>query len=351
MIATPTTAANPNAVKTATGTIAPSPRTVLGVCPVLETPFTADGAVDLAGFERLIDHQLAAGIRTVMFPGFASEFYKLSDAEREALTALLIERFHRVPETTVVISIPDHSTRIAVQNARRAVELGADMINLLPPHQFGPSGAAVHAHLTAVLDAIGSTPAVLQYAPAQTGTALDAPSIARMATASPNLVQVKVESTPPGQLISALAAQTPPLRSVVGYAGVQLIDALRRGADGVQPGSSFPEIYLEIWRLWSTGDQAAAIALHTRLLPYLSYWMQSVELIIQVEKRISSLRGIIDSDHCRAPARALDDEESAMIVRFLAEFADLLGRTDSAEIDTADIGTTATTTRTDGGIA
>jgi 4-hydroxy-tetrahydrodipicolinate synthase len=198
------------------------------------------------------------------------------------------------------------------------------MINLLPPHLLGPSDRDVQAHIAAVLDAVAPLPVIVQFAPAQTGTALNASTLSRIAEASPNLVQVKVESTPPGQLISALAAQDPPLRSVVGYAGVQMIDALRRGADGVQPGCSFSEIYLEIWRLWTSGNEADAVALHSRLLPYIAYWMQSVELIIQAEKRISMLRGLISTDVCRTPSRVLDDEESAMIDRFLAEFSDLL---------------------------
>jgi 4-hydroxy-tetrahydrodipicolinate synthase len=60
------------------------------------------------------------------------------------------------------------------------------------------------------------------------------------------------------------------------------------------------------------------------MLPYLSYWMQGVELIIAAEKLISQRRGIIASAHCRAPAHALDTEEVRMVERFLDEFADLL---------------------------
>lgn len=50
-----------------------------------------------------------------------------------------------------------------------------------------------------------------------------------------------------------------------------------------------------------------------------SYWIQSVELIIAAEERISRRRGLIDSDYCRAPMRRLDAEEDAMIERFLGE--------------------------------
>jgi 4-hydroxy-tetrahydrodipicolinate synthase len=299
------------------------PPAVVGVCPVIETPFTDDGAVDEAGFLAVIDHMLSCGVQSVMFPGFASEFHKLTDTERTRLIELLLRRTHG-HAISAVISVPDHATRLAVAHARQAVEAGADVINILPPYFLAPSRVAVREHVAAVLEAIAPTPAVLQYAPAQTGTALDAESIASLAHTHPNLRQVKVESTPPGALIAALGRQDPPLTSVVGYAGLQLPDALRRGAVGVQPGCSFVEIYLRMWSYWSAGDQDSAIAVHTRMLPYLSYWMQGVELIIAAEKLISQRRGIIASAHCRAPAHALDTEEVRMVERFLDEFADLL---------------------------
>lgn len=297
---------------------------ISGVCPVLETPFHEDGSVDEEGFVRVIDHMLAAGVRNVMFPGFASEFHKLSDAERSRLMTILLDQTAGVDGFVAVISIPDHATTLAVARAKEAVASGARAINILPPYFLGPSRQAVRDHVLAVLEAVAPVPAVLQYAPSQTGTALDADTIAEIARIAPNLVQVKVESTPPGALITALSATVPPLESLVGYAGVQLPDALRRGAVGVEPGCSFVELYLEVWRLWQDGQQEDAEHLHRRMLPYLSYWMQGSELIIAAEKEISKRRGIIDSSFCRAPAHRLDGQELAMIDRFLSEFADLL---------------------------
>jgi len=299
---------------------------VMGVCPVLETPFTDDGSVDEAGFLAVVDHLLACNVESVMFPGFASEYHKLTDSERSRLVDLLLERT-RGQRMSVIISIPDHATRIAAARARYAVRVGADAISILPPHFLGPAPAAVRAHVGAVLTAIAPTPAVLQYAPAQTGTAFDAGSISALAATYPNLRQVKVESSPPGALIAALRQQNPPLTSAVGYAGVQLPDALRRGAVGVQPGCSFVELYLKVWSDWMAGRHDDAVALHTDMLPYLSYWMQDVELIIAAEKLISQRRGIIASAHCRAPAHTLDAGEIAMIDRFLDQFAELLTAT------------------------
>lgn len=294
-----------------------------GICPVLETPFHPDESVDEVGFGRVVDAMATAGVEAVMFPGFASEFHTLTDAERRRLSEVLLQRSaHGGP--AAVISVPDHATVTAVANAKHAAEHGAAAINLLPPHFLGPSRDAVLAHVRAVLVAVAPLPVVLQYAPAQTGTALDARTIGQLAAEHPNLACVKVESQPPGRLIAALAEPPQPLPSLVGYAGLQLPDALRRGAAGVQPGCSFVEIYLEIWRRWTTRDERGAEALHQRLVPYLAYWMQHVSLIVAAEKTISVARGWFASDTCRQPGWRLDAEERAMIDRFLHDFADHL---------------------------
>ena len=298
---------------------------VEGVCPVLATPFEPTGEVDYSSFASLLDHVVAAGVRGVMYPGFASEYHKLSDLERQLAVSELLERVPKDSDFATVISVQDHATHLAVKRAAEAAESGASAINVLPPGFLSPSREAVHRHLVAVAKAVSPVPVIVQLAPALNGTGLDAPAISRLTDAAPNVVQVKVESTPPGRLISALSSQRPPVASVVGYAGVQLMDALRRRVHGVQPGSAFVEIYSTIWQAWMDGMPSEAFQRHQRLLPYISYWMQDVELLIAAEKRILHRRGIIRSEYCRGPRYEFDFEEEWAIDRFLDEFQAELG--------------------------
>lgn len=322
---------------------------VRGVCPVVEVPFRGDESVDEDSFARLADHVAGTGITSVMFPGFASEFHKLTEAERAALLAILIERTAgRTPDSgrpasgrtesgvgpadgqatggiAVVAGVADDATAVAVASAERAVACGAAAINLLPPFRVTPSPAELRRHIETVSAAIAPTPLILQHAPALTGVPIDAPAIAAIARRVPNLRMVKVEAVPPGAFISALRRTDPALPAMVGYGGVMLPDALRRGAVGVQPGCSFVEVYVRIWDLWHAGQQQRAEALHRRALPYLAYWMQSVDLIVAAEKAISARRGLIATEICRHPRRELDEQERHDIDRFMTEFADLLG--------------------------
>jgi len=96
-----------------------------GVSPVLEVPFTADGEIDVDSFAHLAHHVLGTGVGSVLFPAFASEFYKLTDDERETLSDELYRVATHHPGVTVIGSVPDHATRVAVARATRAVEAGA----------------------------------------------------------------------------------------------------------------------------------------------------------------------------------------------------------------------------------
>lgn len=297
---------------------------VSGVSPVLEVPFQPDGSVDYPGFRRVVRHVLSTGVTSVMFPGFASEFYKLTEPERTELTSLLLAQTRDRADVAAIIAVQDHASRLAAARAVAAVGMGADVINLLPPHFLTPPRRSLVHHIRAVLSAVDPVPVVLQYAPTETGTSLDADLIRSIALDCPNLRLVKVESSPPGPLIAELTTGTPPLRALEGYAGVQLPDAVRRGAVGTQPGCSATEVYVEIWRRLTGGEEESGFELHRRLLPYISYWMLDTERIIAAEKLISVRRGLFESAYCREPAHLLDAEEVRMVDRFLEEFADFL---------------------------
>lgn len=300
---------------------------ISGVCPVVETPFTADGTVDDGSFVELLDRLASTGVTAMMFPGFASEFHKLADAEVDALVDVFCARGD--DRIATIVSVPTHATTLAVRRAERAVAAGADAINVLPPSYLRPSDDDVVEHIEAIARAVDPVPVIVQYAPVETGTALDVSAIAAIASRRPNLLAVKVESSPPDQFIRDLAALDQPVPAFVGYAGLSLPGAVRAGVAGVQPGCSFTELYVAMWDAYRAGDLARGDAWHARLRPYLERWMSDVEHIVAVEKHISWRRGLIETDTVRRPGRTLDDQDRADVDRFLLEFAGEFGGGDA----------------------
>jgi 4-hydroxy-tetrahydrodipicolinate synthase len=224
------------------------------------------------------------------------------------------------PEVAGLVSITHHSWEVAVKQAIEAERLGADGLMVLPPFFLGPSAEAVIYHCQQIASAV-SIPLIVQYAPNQTGVKLMPDAFIRMHQQCPNVQYVKVETQPPGRYCDILHEQSGgQLATLVGYAGVQMPDVLARGAAGIQPGSAFTEIYVELYRQYERKQMDAFGELFTRLLPYISYWMQGVELSIKAQKVILKERGIIASDYCRHPGYKLDVKELRMIERFMSEF-------------------------------
>ena len=85
-----------------------------------------------------------------------------------------------------------------------------------------------------------------------------------------------------------------------------MIEGFARGAAGVMPGPSMPDVYRAVWDALLAGNDAEARRIHGVLNAMLNHIRQNVEMIIFFEKRILKRRGFIRSDFCRTPAFRTD---------------------------------------------
>ncbi len=293
-----------------------------GCYPILATPFLPDGEVDGESVASLVRHLHACGLPGFTMFGLASEFYKLSDWDREALIEAAFGA--KAPEQTVIVSVTAHSLEVARREAGRAEEAGAGALMLLPPFFLGPSEADLRRHVLGVASAT-ALPIVVQYAPAQTGVRMTADSFLRLNREAPNVRYVKVESSPPGPLISAITEGSDGVVGcLVGSGGLQLPDGLRRGAVGVQPASGVADYYPHVLEAFDKGDVEGAYALHADLLPLVNLLMQGIEPLNRLEKIVLKRRGIIAHDYCRATSYEPDGLMLAELERFVGRISSRL---------------------------
>ena len=103
-----------------------------------------------------------------------------------------------------------------------------------------------------------------------------------------------------------------------------MLDALSRGAVGVQPASGVADYYAHILRAFDEGDLDGAYELHADLLPLVNLLMQGIEPLNRLDKIILKERGLIASDYCRAASYEPDEHTLAELVRFVGRIADRL---------------------------
>lgn len=295
-----------------------------GIAPIVAVPFKADGEVDYEGFRRICKYLSGTSIEAAFLFGIASEFPKISDVEKFALAKIFINEIKSINNVQAFISVTDHSAEVAQVNSIKFEEMGADGLMIFPPHFLSPGPNSIIEHIDIICKSV-KLPIMVQYAPAQSGIRLEPIIFSKLQKDNPNFNYLKIETQPPGKYLTSVLEHNIDVDCFVGYAGIQMPDFLARGGKGIQPGCSFIEIYEELWDLWTKNEMSDFNEIFNRLAKYTSYWMQNVELIIQVEKYILMKRGIIDNDYCRRPNYQLDKREYQFVDEFLEEFKEILG--------------------------
>jgi 2-keto-3-deoxy-L-arabinonate dehydratase len=286
-----------------------------GCIPILVTPFADDGTLDLDSLEREIEWVLAEGASGVACVAIASEGYKLTEMERDAVIATTVRRVGgRAP---VVASADGPGEEPAIDRARRAAALGADALMVLPSYFVKPGPDALMTYYDSIAKA-SRLPIMVQDAPQLTGVSMSPALWARMADATPGVRYIKAEGTPQGPTISeTLRLCGDRVGVFCGWGGLSLLDALERGAAGNMPAPNFTRFFADVQRLWESGERERAEQLFDRGVPFVMWSMQSIDHSVTAAKVELYRRGVIASSRLRQPALAIDDIARGQLARFI----------------------------------
>ena len=286
-----------------------------GCIPILVTPFHEDGSLDLDSLAREIDWVIDEGAAGAACVAIASEGYKLTENERDAVVETTVRHVDgRVP---VVAAADGPGEAPALDRARRAAQLGADALMVLPPYFVKPDSEALLSYYGRIAD-LTRMPLMLQDAPQLTGVAMSPALWSRMATEIPGLRYVKAEGMPQGATISETRRLCGDrLGLFCGWGGLSLLDALERGAIGNMPAPNFTGFFADVQRSWEFGDREAAEQRFDTGVPFVLWTMQSVDHSVTAAKVELHLRGIITTACLRQPATILDDIALGQLDRFL----------------------------------
>ncbi len=275
-----------------------------GVIPIVQTPFFEDGALDLDSLKRQIHWLCELGVDGVAYPGFVSEWWKLSETEMlDAMRAIIEAAQGRVP---VIGNVTAQATYLAVEQAKAFQALGCTGLMCLPPFVVPRAPAALIAHQRAVLEAV-PLPHILQYSASLTGIRLEASQLKALRAEFPHFSCIKVDFIPPGPVVSDLIDSLGEgFTYLIGFAGLQLADCLKRGAHGLMGGAGHTREDIAVFRALKADPDGAGRVAFEKLLPLINLEMQTIDLSIATHKWLLKQLGIISSDHVRKPGPVLD---------------------------------------------
>jgi dihydrodipicolinate synthase/N-acetylneuraminate lyase len=275
-----------------------------GVFPVVPTTFTESGELDLASQKRCIDFMIDAGSDGLAILANFSEQFSLSDEERELLTRAMLEHVGgRVP---VIVTTTHYSTRVCAQRSRRAQDMGASMVMVMPPYHGATirvSEKGIHEFFAGISDAIG-IPIMVQDAPVA-GTPLPAAFLAQMARDIEHVAYFKIETAmAAGKLRELLRLGGTAIEGPWdGEEAITLLADLDAGATGSMTGGAYPDGIRRIVDAYMNGDRETAVVEYGRWLPLINFENRQCGLL--AAKALMKEGGVIACDAPRAPFAAL----------------------------------------------
>ena len=271
-----------------------------GIFPVVPTTFHEDGTLDLASQKRCLDFMIDSGVDGLCLLANYSEQFLIADEEREVLTRTCLE--HVAGRVPVIVTTTHTSTRVCAERSRRAQDMGAAMVMVMPPYHgatFRFSEAQVRAFFQGVSDAI-DIPIMIQDAPAA-GTPLSPAFLAGIAKEIEQVSYFKMET----------AGAATKLRELIALGGeaiegpwdgeeaITLLADLEAGATGAMTGGGFADGIRPIIEAHRAGDRDQAFAQYQRWLPLINHENRQAGFL--AAKALMKEGGVIACDAPRSP--------------------------------------------------
>ena len=158
-----------------------------GSMVALVTPMAADGAIDEAALEALVEFHIENGTDAIVAVGTTGESATLDEEEHCFVIRRTVQLVHgRVP---VIAGTGSNSTREAIALTRCAKEGGADACLLVTPYYNKPTQEGLFLHHKAVAEAV-AIPQILYNVPGRTAIDMKNETVQRLAKL-PNIIGIK----------------------------------------------------------------------------------------------------------------------------------------------------------------
>lgn len=284
-----------------------------GVYPAVTTKFTPQDELDLNMFGLNLDAQLVAGVNGFVLGGTLGEASTLTDSEKDQLLEYTLEKISgRVP---VILNIAEGATRDAIAAAKRAEQLGADGLMVLPPMRYKTDHRETVAWFRAIADAT-ALPIMIYNNPVDYKTEVTLPMFEELVQ-HPHIQAVK-ESTRDISNVTRLKNAFGDRLKILCGVDTLAMEELLMGADGWVAGlvCAFPAETVAIYNLVKADWVEEALPIYRWFLPLLE--LDIHPKLVQYIKLAEHMTGI-GTEHVRAPRLPLVGEERERVFKIIEE--------------------------------
>ena len=280
----------------------------------LITPFRANGAIDHAALEKVIEHQIGGGLDFLVVLGTTGESATLDLKEKKQLVAQVIEVVHnRVP---IMLGIGGNNTAEVVEQLQSFDLDGVDAILSVSPYYNKPTQEGIYQHYKALAQ-VSMRPIVLYNVPGRTMSNISAETTLRLARDFKNIIGIKEASGNLDQ-VGLILKHRPEGFLVLSGDDALTLPILALGGDGVVSvvGNGLPEEFATMVHAAMKGDFTSARAEHLKLIELIT--------LLFVEGNPGGIKEVLKSlglceNHLRLPLVPVSEGTAKKIYHALAQ--------------------------------
>lgn len=175
-----------------------------GCATALVTPFLKDGSIDDERFKKLVERQIKGGVKILVPCGTTGESATMSNEEDHHVIKMTIEVAHKLG-AKVIAGTGSNNTAAAIENTRKARELGADAALVVAPYYNKPTQDGMLAHFGEIAKSVKKFPLMLYNVPGRTSSNISAETTVKLANEFENIVAIKEASGNFSQIMEIIA--------------------------------------------------------------------------------------------------------------------------------------------------
>lgn len=284
-----------------------------GVFPAVTTKFHADGSLDMDLFFKNLDFQLASGVHGIILGGTLGESSALSTEEKITLTRDTVK--YVAGKVPVILNIAEGATQDALFWAKKAEELGASGLMILPPMRYAADAREVVTYFKTVANHT-KLPMMIYNNPVDYKTLVTLDMFEELAEC-PNIQAIK-ESTRDISNVTRMHNKFGNRFQLLCGVDTLAMEELLMGAVGWVAGlvCAFPKETVKIYHLIQEGKIDQAREIYRWFLPLLE--LDIHPKLVQYIKLAEQHCGI-GSEHVRAPRLTLIGEERARVEQIIQD--------------------------------
>jgi 4-hydroxy-tetrahydrodipicolinate synthase len=297
-----------------------------GCATALVTPFTETGAVDVERLRKLIEFQIAGGVRMLVPCGTTGESATMTDEEDQLVIRTTVEVARG--RAKVIAGTGSNSTAAAIEYSQTARDIGVDAVLSVAPYYNKPTQEGLYAHFKAIAESVSDLPVVIYNVPGRTSSNIAAQTAIRLAQDVENIVAVKEASGNLSQIMEILRGRPEGFKVISGDDSMSL-PLIALGGDGLISVASneIPDLMSQLVDFALAGDLAEARQLHYRVLPLME--ANFIESSPGPVKAAMALMGLID-ENFRLPLVPVQEKTRSHLRQVLLELGVLKGSSHAA---------------------